>query len=124
MISTQLATSVKKNTGTGFAFSQTEQIDGSNEKNISATIAAASTDAPIHSTWPAGQLLAVLLSDQDCTIKTNNTSTPDDTIVLKANHPLVWVAGDGYFSNPFSADVTEVFVTTTIETNLQVYLLS
>lgn len=51
-----------------------------------------------------------MLSDQDIAVETNNGTTPDDTISLAANKPYVWTA-DGYFANPFSADITALFLT-------------
>jgi hypothetical protein len=54
----------------------------------------------------------ILVSDQDMTVKTNSSGSPDDTISLKANNPLVWSASAAYYTNPFShADVTKFYLT-------------
>jgi hypothetical protein len=45
----------------------------------------------------------------DLTIKTNSSSTPDDTLALKADEPYVWATGD-YSPLLLDADVTKVFV--------------
>lgn len=50
-----------------------------------------------------------LVSDQIITIKTNSSGAPDDTFVLAAGVPLVWT-DDGEFANPFSADITSIFI--------------
>lgn len=44
---------------------------------------------------------------------------PAPTISLLANTPLVWGTSPGYFSNPFSADVTTVRASCTAATRLQ-----
>lgn len=55
-------------------------------------------------------------ADKDCTVKTNNSTTPDDTVVLKAGQPLMWITGDPAGTQFFTADVTKFFVTTTVVT--------
>jgi hypothetical protein len=50
-----------------------------------------------------------LLSNVDVTIKTNDATTPASTINLKANKPILWFVDSGY-TNPFTADVTQLFV--------------
>lgn len=50
----------------------------------------------------------IMHCDRDVTITINDDGTPDATIALKANKPLVWTA-DGYYSNPLgSTDVTSI----------------
>lgn len=49
-----------------------------------------------------------------CTIKTNSTSVPDDTIALAAGEIVVFSPNNG--SNPFgSANVTALYVTTSTD---------
>lgn len=51
-------------------------------------------------------------ADQDLTIETNNGTTPDDTINLKANVPYVFNADiNSYFTNLLTTDVTALYVT-------------
>lgn len=53
----------------------------------------------------------VMLCDRAVTITINDDGTPDATISLLANKPLVW-QNDGYFSNPLgNVDVTSIKVT-------------
>jgi hypothetical protein len=123
MISASLTTAIKRTAGSGSSASTVEPIDGTAEQTIEATVAAASTDAPIAATWPAAQLLAVLPADQDCTVKLNSSTTPTATIALKAGRPLTWSSADGYFARPFPSDVAGSYVSAVAETNLQVDLL-
>ena len=46
-----------------------------------------------------------LVSSADVTLKTNSSSSPTQTIALKAGRPLVWDDQD-YFACPISADIT------------------
>ncbi|HAI11075.1 MAG TPA: hypothetical protein DCM28_05180 [Phycisphaerales bacterium] len=52
-----------------------------------------------------------LLSTQDVTIETNDGSSADDTIALKAGIPLIWENVSGYYDNPLSTDVTDLYIT-------------
>lgn len=47
------------------------------------------------------------------TIKTNSSSTPDDTFTITATNGVCWINKPGVAANPFSADVTKIFVTNT-----------
>jgi hypothetical protein len=48
-------------------------------------------------------------------IETNSSSAPADTFTLKAGCPLVWYA-DGGLPNPFSVDVTKIYITNALLT--------
>jgi len=52
----------------------------------------------------------VLSSDQDVTIKTNSSGSPQETFTMKANKPLVWMDGSPSAS-PIAGDVTALYVT-------------
>lgn len=56
--------------------------------------------------------LMAVIADKDCTLKTNSTSTPDDTLALKANKLLSWFTGDLAGDKFLTADVTKWYVTT------------
>lgn len=47
-------------------------------------------------------------TDQDVTLKTNSTGSPQETISLKAGIPFVWVKGAGV-ANPFAGNVTTTY---------------
>lgn len=52
-----------------------------------------------------------MLCDRDITVKVNDDGSPDATINLLANVPLVWT-NDGYFTNPMgSVDATSIKAT-------------
>jgi 1,4-dihydroxy-2-naphthoyl-CoA synthase len=53
--------------------------------------------------------VAAMECTQDVTVKTNNSTSPDDTIALKANQPLIWRFGDptALF---LTVDTTKLFV--------------
>jgi len=49
------------------------------------------------------------VADQAMTLESNDTSTPDNTVTLAANVPVVWYTGCDHL-NPFAdADVTSLF---------------
>jgi hypothetical protein len=56
----------------------------------------------------------LIVSDKACSIFTNAASTgsPDDTLALAAGVPLVW-APTGFGANPFTANVTKIYITVT-----------
>jgi hypothetical protein len=47
------------------------------------------------------------LADQALTIKTNSSGTPQETISLIADRPLIWRAGDAAL---FAGNVSSIFV--------------
>jgi hypothetical protein len=49
-----------------------------------------------------------MVSDYAVTVQTNDGTTPDDTFTLVADQPVVFETGG---TNPFSADVTKIYVT-------------
>lgn len=94
--------------GSGLTGSKIYTADGSQSHSVA--IPDSTTDDLMNIAIDFSQLVGVfLLSDQDITIETNNGTTPDDTISLKANVPLIWNA-DAYFSNPFTVDVTAFYL--------------
>lgn len=52
----------------------------------------------------------VLLATQDMTLKTNSSTVPADTLVLKANSPYVW-STDSLNTLLLTVDVTALYVT-------------
>ncbi len=61
----------------------------------------------------------LILADQACTVDVNAPSggSPAQTINLKANIPFYWSAS-GYYAQPLLADVTALYITTTVGTNV------
>ena len=87
-----------------------ESFDG--EDNRSVAVTDGSTDQQID--WQmirADAKVLYMVADQDLTVKTNDSGTPDDTINLKAGEPIVWWVGSQFaLTDLFSADVTELYV--------------
>lgn len=84
---------------------------GTSAVAISETIADSSTNLLVNIAFTYADIKSVvILSDQVLTIKTNSTSAPDDTLVLAAGIPVEW-QDDSIHANPFSADVTKIYVT-------------
>lgn len=84
------------------------------EKNVAASQTNAQFDVEID---VANAKLISIVSDANCTIKTNNSSTPDDTLTLVANKPLVWDETQtkdaaAAIEKFLSEDVTTLYVTT------------
>lgn len=51
-----------------------------------------------------------ILSDQDITLETNDGSSPDNTLALKAGIPYVWYTNK-YDALKFTSDITALYVT-------------
>ena len=66
----------------------------------------------------------MMVSDRGLVIKTNSTSSPGNTFTLVAGTPLVWGVSPGYFANPFTANVTVFYITTTVASRLQIKILT
>ncbi len=78
---------------------------------IEETVADAVTDGQININIDVSAVKSfILISDQAVTVETNSGSAADDTIVLVANKPYVFVTGD-YNSFLLGTDVTALFIT-------------
>jgi LytS/YehU family sensor histidine kinase len=64
-------------------------------------------------------LVIAISADKDCTLETNDATTPIDTFALKANQPLIYRSTDAS-TNFLTADVTSFFITTTEVTTLKI----
>lgn len=102
---------------------------GSAEQSVNTTFAAAGSGVASAATFAlpgtsSGDLVAIeILSNQPCTIQTNSTSSPGNTITLAANIPLMWDSLSG-LACPFTVAVTEFFVTNTNALNLRYNILT
>lgn len=86
-------------------------------------IGATQTDKVVEVAFPYDGLVSLLLSsDVAMTLETNSGSAPDDTINLAANQPLEW-HDDMPYANPFTADVTALYVTNTAVGTLKIRAL-
>lgn len=90
-----------------------KEYTGDGKISLRPTIPASSTNfsvtpfafaiANVKSIW--------LKCNKAATLKTNDSGTPQDTIALAAGVPKVWNADMTSGENPFSADITALFVT-------------
>lgn len=108
----QVSDGVDKVGGSNVAITVTAIQKG--EKTIAASQTNSQFDVEIDVT--NAKVLSIE-ANQACTVKTNNSSTPDDTLSLEANKPLVWSEDDTKDGGDpvekfLSADVTTLYVTT------------
>lgn len=90
--------------------------------HLDAEAIAAATDAEIEIAFPYANIKAYyLLSTVSCTVETNSSSAPDDSISLTANVPKTYITGGGMTSE-FTADVTSIFVTAAAAGTLTIYV--
>lgn len=52
----------------------------------------------------------VIVATEDCTLKANSSGSPDFTLTLKADKPLLWWENCGY-TNLMTTDVTSFYLT-------------
>lgn len=78
------------------------------------SVAANQTNYEIDWVLTFANLKAVaIVADQDCTVKTNSTSSPAETLTLKANQALVWRENDPAAMHFLSVNLTKIYVTNT-----------
>jgi hypothetical protein len=98
---------------------------GTTQVVVNTQLPAASTNVSVACAFTVANVQGIiLLANQNCTIKTNSSGSPANTINLIAGIPLIWLKSAGYFSNPFTVDVTSWFVTCTPATTLQAAILT
>lgn len=85
------------------------------EANVSESFTDA-TDVEVDFALDVSQLKSLLMyaSGGDITVETNDGTTPGDTITLVDGQYTVYTAASGSgTSNPFSTDITALFITNT-----------
>lgn len=99
-------------TGIGDAIDATDTIAGTGGFIISETLSTPA-DVEVTCAFTLAQLkLFALLSDKALTVKTNNATSPQESLSLAANVPFVYKPGAG-LDSPFAGDVTALFVSGT-----------
>ena len=91
-----------------------QDITGDVEVAGSVAVAADQTDKEI--TWAltlANAKAYAICADQDCTVETNSSSSPTETLSLKANQALVWRENDPSTMHFLSTNLTKIYVTNT-----------
>ena len=99
---------------TASAVRSSQDITADGVTVFDGSIAASQTDVLLGVVIDISQLkgLFMLAVGGDVVLQTNDGTAPDDTITLKDGVALVWDATSGYFANPFSVDVDEIYATT------------
>lgn len=95
----------------GVSTTRSKEYTAQARHSLEETIPAASTDLQINVAIDVSAVKSFyLVCDQAVTIQTNDGTTPDDTIVLKAGVPYVWNE-DSYDTFKLTVDVTAFYVT-------------
>lgn len=82
-------------------------------------VAADQTDKLVDFVLDVSEIKSLyMVSDQDLTVETNNGGSPIDTFGLLAGKPLLW-QNDSLHANPFSVDVTALYLTNTLACTFQ-----
>lgn len=85
--------------------------EGSSALSIEETVEDGETDYKVTADVDQSAMKMLYLeSSEDVTLETNDTDSPDDTLDLKAGEPVMWHS-DGFASNPFSEDITDLYFT-------------
>jgi hypothetical protein len=102
--------------GTEFSFDNTFAADGAvsvDGGGSGVTFANPTTDKELAIAFGfAAVKWVVMWATAACTIETN-AHPHSNTFSLLANKPLVWKSADGYFANPFTVDVTKMYLSAT-----------
>ncbi|MGN6133113.1 MAG: hypothetical protein ACTHOU_01390 [Aureliella sp.] len=93
------------------SISSAEAPQGDVEAAINQTVAALAADVEVLVAVDVSALKAIaILASEDCTLKTNNSGTPDDTLNLVADVPYIWTP-NSYHACLLTADVSKIFIT-------------
>lgn len=103
----------------------TRVMSGDSQLNIVQVVAASTTNQEILAAIDISLAkLVAIKSTQPITIRTNNSGSPDNTLTLAANVPMIWRDGD--YNNLFlTADVAKFFITnaTAVDATVQILAL-
>lgn len=114
-------TSSSGNAGVSSSYTETGNV----EININENLPAGASNQLITVAFTIASLQSLyIVASQACTIKTNSSGTPAQTISLQPNMPYEWSVSPGYFSNPITTDVTAFYVTSTLACLLQAKILT
>ena len=110
------------NSSTGFQGYDAES--GNNLNTGDQTFAVGSSNVAFTMAFTAANLQAFwMVANQNCTIKTNSTGSPANTINLIAGIPYFWGVSSG-IANPFGTNITIAYMTCTPATRLQTGILT
>ena len=112
----------------GTISSTTHSYVDDTEYGVKETIVAGAVNKEIDIALTVANLKSlVLFSDQAVTLKTNSTSSPQDTIAMQASKEIVWTTdGAAGGAIPFAGNITKFYVSNagTKDANFQFRALS
>ena len=95
----------------GTITSTTNLYTGDLEHNFDLAVPVSTTNFPTAIAFAQNKIVSfVLFADQALTVKTNSTTTPQETIALAKGQQIVWTTAH-LEDCPFSADVTNIYLT-------------
>lgn len=98
-------------TDEGTVTNVTQSFTGDSELGVNDSVAGSTTNKHYAVAVTKAQIVSMALySSQAVTIKTNSSTTPQETITLTAGQQIVWFS-TSTDTCPFSADVTGFYVT-------------
>jgi hypothetical protein len=98
-------------TRTGETVSVSKEYTVEGEQNVDVEVPASTTNKEVNIDLDVSELKTLMiLSDVAVTIKTNSSGSPDDTLTVPANTPVMW-GNDTGITCPLGTDVTKVYIT-------------
>jgi hypothetical protein len=93
---------------------------GSTVVNINESVALNQTDYAVAVAFNTADVVKYsIVSSHNCTLETNSSGSPADTIALKAGIPLEWDVTSNYHDMHFTANVTIFYITNTTALTLK-----
>lgn len=93
------------------SFSTSISVTAAASAFLDAEAFSAANDQAMAISFPYANIKAYwLIATAACTIETNSSSAPDDTISLAAGIPKLFVPGGSTAANAFTANVTNIYV--------------
>jgi hypothetical protein len=121
----RISTTVRSNAGS--ITSTSYEIEGTHEFNLEKTFAIGTNVAQDLAADVSTIVSMAIESTTAMTIKTNDSATPDDTITLLANKPLLWdtqILATTGATCPLTVDIDGgLFVTNAAAGDLSIYIL-
>jgi len=95
----------------GSIFTSSNTLEGTARIDVVESVLDGVSDGLVNFALDVSQAKLVFMqSDQDLTVKTNDSGSPQETISLTAGKPLLWVPDFPEAPTPFSDDVTALYV--------------
>ncbi|HEY1188533.1 MAG TPA: hypothetical protein VGE74_12850 [Gemmata sp.] len=95
----------------GESIAKSVPIDAEGEQGFDVVVPGSTTDKEVTVTVDVSALALVFITtDQTVTVKTNSSGSPDETLTVTADKPLLWYTGCGW-DNPFETDITKLYLT-------------